>query len=132
MVVGLQGHSAGALAFVDFFFADGRPLTNSFGLGNWTGLAATVLVVLLLVISTDRYLRALKAKRWKDLQRLNYSLFGLVVLHAVFYGALRRAASPFALVLVVTVIAVLVGQAAGICLWRRNARAKGLSPGFGG
>jgi len=124
VVVGFQGHGGGVFGFVDYFVVDGRPLTNSFGMGNWTGLAATVLVVLLLVLSTDRYLRELKAARWKDVQRLTYALFGLVVLHAVYYGALRRMTSPFTRVLIVTVIAVVVGQALGIWLWRRrNARA---------
>lgn len=116
----VQGRGGGAFSFVDYFVADGRPLTNSFGMGNWTGLAATVIVVLLLVLSTDRYLRELKAKRWKDLQRLNYSLFALVVLHAVYYGALTRMTSPFTRLLIVTVTVVVLGQAMGIWLWRRR------------
>jgi hypothetical protein len=45
VVLGLQLHGRGSFSFVDFFVADGRPLTNSFGLGNWTGLAALVIVV---------------------------------------------------------------------------------------
>jgi sulfoxide reductase heme-binding subunit YedZ len=123
VIIGFQGHGGGSFGFVDFFVADGRPLTNSFGLGNWTGFAATVLVVGLLVVSTDRYLRELKAGPWKNLQRLNYTLFALVVLHAVFYGALRRMTSPFTLVLLFTVVAVFLGQAVGIWLSRRrNAR----------
>jgi methionine sulfoxide reductase heme-binding subunit len=120
VILGFQGHSASTFGFVRYFVADGRPLTTSFGLGNWTGLAATVLVVLLLTLSTDRSLRELKATRWKDLQRLNYTLFALVVAHAVFYGALRRTASPFTRVLVVTVLVVLAGQTMGIWLWRRR------------
>jgi sulfoxide reductase heme-binding subunit YedZ len=123
VVVAFQGHTTGAFGFVDYFVADGRPLTNSFGMGNWTGLAATVIVVLLLVLSTDRYLRELKLRRWKDLQRLNYTLFGLVIVHAIYYGALRRMTSPFTRLLIITVVAVLAGQAVGIWLWRRrNAR----------
>ena len=114
VILGFQGHSGGT------FGPDGKPLVTSFGLGNWTGLAATVLVMLLLTISTDRALRELKATRWKDLQRLNYTLFALVVAHAVFYGALRRTASPFTLVLIATVIVVLIGQTTGIWLWRRR------------
>jgi sulfoxide reductase heme-binding subunit YedZ len=121
VIVGFQGHSRGAFAFVGYFFADSRPLTDDFGLGNWTGLAATVIVVLLLTLSTDRSLRQLKAKRWKDLQRLNYTLFALVVIHAVFYGALRRPTSPFTRLLLASVVACLVGQVAGIWLWRRRA-----------
>jgi sulfoxide reductase heme-binding subunit YedZ len=132
VIVGFQGHTAGAFGFVDYFIADGRPLTNNFGMGNWTGLAATVIVVLLLVLSTDRYLRELKSRRWKDLQRLNYTLFGLVVLHAVYYGALRQTTTPFARVLILTVITVLIGQATGIWLWRRTnahlSTTAGVSP----
>jgi sulfoxide reductase heme-binding subunit YedZ len=125
VIVGFQGHDGGALGFVEFFVADGRPLTNSFGLGNWTGFAATVLVVALLVISTDQHMRELKARRWKHLQRLNYTLFALVVLHAVFYGALNRMTSPFTLLLLTTVVAVTVGQLAGIWLWRRRRSRPG-------
>jgi ABC-type proline/glycine betaine transport system permease subunit len=66
------------------------------------------------------------AVAWARLQRLNDTLFALVVLHAVFYGALRRMTSPFTLVLIFTVVAVLLGQAAGIWLWpRRNVRSTG-------
>jgi sulfoxide reductase heme-binding subunit YedZ len=106
--------------FVDYFVANGKPLTNRFGLANWTGLAALVIVVGLVAISTNRTVRELKAERWKNLQRLNYTLFGLVVLHAIFYGALLRATSPFTVLLIGTVVAVFVGQGVGIFLWRRR------------
>lgn len=126
VVVSFQGHGGGVFGFVDYFVVDGRLLTNSFGMGNWTGLAATVIVVLLLVVSTDPMLREFKSGRWKDLQRLNYTLFALVVVHALFYGALGRMTSPFTRILIVTVIAVGLGQAAGIWLWRRQrARTDG-------
>ena len=50
VIFGFETHGDGGIfSFLDFFVADGRPLTNSFGLGNWTGLAATVIVVGLLV-----------------------------------------------------------------------------------
>jgi DMSO/TMAO reductase YedYZ heme-binding membrane subunit len=86
-------------------------------------LAALLIVVGLFAPSNDRSLRELKATRWKNLQRLNYALFALVVLHAFFYGALLRMTSPFTLLLVVIVIVVLAGQAVGIWLWRRRAVA---------
>jgi sulfoxide reductase heme-binding subunit YedZ len=103
-----------------FFGPDGSPLTNTFGLGNWTGLAATVIVAGLLAISNDFALRKLKARRWKNLQRLNYALFALVIAHAIFYGALLRVTSISTLLLGLTVIAVFAGQAMGIWLWRRR------------
>jgi methionine sulfoxide reductase heme-binding subunit len=123
VIVGLKVHGdAGDLFnFVNYFFsADGSPRTNSFGLGNWVGLVALVIVVGLLALSNDRSLRELKARRWKNLQRMNYALFALVVLHALLYGALLRMTSPFTLVLIFTVLAVFIGQAVGIWLWRRK------------
>lgn len=119
-----QGHGGGMFRFVEFFVVDGKPLTNSFGWGNWTGLAATVIVVALLVTSTDRVMRELSGKRWKVIQRFNYGVFVLVVLHAVFYGALQRMPSPLTLLLIATCVAVLVGQAVGIRLWRRRQRER--------
>ena len=103
-----------------FFAADGSPLTNNFGWGNWTGLAATVIVVGLLVISNDFALRKLKARRWKNLQRLNYVLFALVIAHAIYYGALLRVTSISTLLLGLIVIVVLIGQAVGVRLWQRR------------
>jgi sulfoxide reductase heme-binding subunit YedZ len=122
VIVGLQVHGSADLwgAFGYFFGRDGSPLLNSFGLANWIGLLATVIVVGLLTISSDLALRALKAPRWKWLQRLNYVLFALVVAHAIFYGALLRLTSPFTLMLFLSVIAVMAGQTIGICLWRRR------------
>jgi sulfoxide reductase heme-binding subunit YedZ len=120
VIAGFEVGDGGTFGFLDFFVADGRPLTSSFGLGNWTGLAALVIVVGLLAISTNRSVRELKAERWKNLQRLNYTLFALVVLHSIFYGALSRMTSPFTIILIYTVTAVLVGQAVGIWLWRRR------------
>jgi sulfoxide reductase heme-binding subunit YedZ len=108
VVLGFQLHGRGLAGLLGYFVADGRPLTNGFGLGNWTGLGALLIVAGLLALSTDASLRELKARRWKRLQRLNYALFALVVLHALFYGALSRATSPFTLLLLGTVAAVLL------------------------
>jgi methionine sulfoxide reductase heme-binding subunit len=125
VIVGFQVRGgSGPFRFIDFFVAGGRPLTNSFGLGNWTGLAALVIVVGLLALSTNRSVQELKAERWKSLQRLNYTLFALVVAHAVFYGALSRPTSPFTLLLASTVVAVFIGQAGGIWLYRRRRYAR--------
>lgn len=126
----IHGNLADAYNFLRYFLVEGAPRTNSFGLANWTGLAATVIVVGLLAISTDRSLRELTGRRWKNLQRLNYALFVLVVLHAYFYGALLRVTSPFALMLLGTVVAVAAGQVAGMRLWRQRARQRsaGFSP----
>jgi sulfoxide reductase heme-binding subunit YedZ len=115
-------HGSGLGAAVLHFFVaeDGTPLTNSFGLGNWMGLIAVAIVLVLLATSSDVALRALKAKPWKWLQRLTYTVFALVILHAFFSGALLRLNSPFTRLLTVSVLAVGIGQAVGVRLWRRR------------
>jgi len=100
-------------------------LANSFGLGNWTGLAATVIALVLLVTSNDAALRRFKATPWKWLQRLNYAVFVLVVAHAFFYGAFLRMSSPFTQLLILSIVSVIVGQAVGVWLWRRRAVVAG-------
>jgi sulfoxide reductase heme-binding subunit YedZ len=124
-------HGSGVISsFVHFFVAqDGAPLTNSFGLGNWTGLAASAIVLGLLATSSDVALRKLRAAPWKWLQRLTYALFGLVILHAFFYGALLRMTSPFTLLLVISLVTVLVGQGVGFWLWQRMH--SGIAPSEG-
>ncbi|MBI2404008.1 MAG: hypothetical protein HYV20_14975 [Gemmatimonadetes bacterium] len=73
VIFGLQVHGGGQIRdFLNYFVApDGSPWPNSFGLGNWTGPAALVIVVGLLALSSDFALRKLKARPWKR-QRLNY------------------------------------------------------------
>jgi methionine sulfoxide reductase heme-binding subunit len=125
VLVSLTVHGTGQIShFLDFFVADGSVLRNSFGLGNWTGLAALVIVTGLLALSSDAALRKLKAKNWKRLQHLNYALFALVIAHAFFYGALLRESSPYTILLGLTVIGVIVGQAVGIWLFRRRYARK--------
>lgn len=122
MVFGfLVKHQDGQI--LGYFFAAGdrsKVLTNSFGLANWTGLLAVLIVAGLAVISSDVALRKLRAKRWKMMQRLNYGLFVLVILHSLFYGALWRTTSPYTVMLGLSVVAVAVLQALGVRLWRRK------------
>jgi sulfoxide reductase heme-binding subunit YedZ len=125
---GLQVHQRLA-DFLDYFIGRDGPLTNAFGLGNWTGLAALVIAIGLLAISSDAALRKLKAQRWKRLQRLNYVLFALVIAHAFFYGAIVRADSPYTTVLLLSVITVVVLQVIGIDLWRRRHMRAPPAPG---
>jgi DMSO/TMAO reductase YedYZ heme-binding membrane subunit len=121
VIASLWVHGTGEIRdFLNFFVVHGSPLTNSFGIGNWIGLAAIVVVAGLLALSSDAALRKLKAKNWKRLQRMNYVLFALVIAHAFFYGVLLRTTSPYTILLGVSVIAVVVGQAVGIWLFRRR------------
>lgn len=116
------GHGGtGGADVLRFFVVDGRVLLDSFGLGNWIGLVALIIVIGLASISTDASLRELGATRWKSWQRLEYTLFALAVVHSLFYGALGRLSSPFTVLLFTTAVLVLAGQLLGVRLWRRRS-----------
>lgn len=65
-----------------------------FGLANYTGLFGVLLLGLLLAISNDFALRKLGANRWKNLQRLNYLFFALVLAHSIIYAAIEKRPFP--------------------------------------
>ena len=71
------------------------PRTDLFGFGNYTGLAAVIVAILLLALSNDYFLRTLGALRWKQLQRWNYALFVLVIAHGVAYQVIEKRTAPF-------------------------------------
>ena len=124
VLYGLQVHARLARFFTYFAASDGTPLRNAFGIANWTGLAALVIAVGLLALSSDAALGRLGARTWKALQRFNYALFALVVVHAIFYGAFLRTSSPYTSVLLLSLVAVVTGQSIGVLLYRRRLRAR--------
>jgi sulfoxide reductase heme-binding subunit YedZ len=104
-LVGFQVHMRGEI--VRYFLPDagGGRISKSliaFLSANYTGLAATLLLMLLLSISNDLALRTLGTARWKRIQRLNYLLFALVAAHGVLYLAVDKASwiliAPFGIV----------------------------------
>jgi methionine sulfoxide reductase heme-binding subunit len=88
VVTGLQVHFGGKF-WKYFIYPDGDhriPLRHDlFGFANWTGLAAALVLVLLLAISNDASLRALGTRRWKSWQRWTYWAAALTVAHALAY-----------------------------------------------
>ena len=56
-----------------------------FGLANDTGLIGALILILLLIISNDYFLGRLKAAKWKNIQRLTYLMFILVIAHSILY-----------------------------------------------
>lgn len=123
VVFALQLHFQGQVLF--YFFAptpEGgfRPLLNRFGIANTVGTAATVILVMLLLTSNTLSLRKLKGKRWKQLQRFNYALAALALLHTLlFLGSSQRQPIFLTVVLLVT-LAVLVVQGLGMGVYRQR------------
>lgn len=117
VVFGLQIHRGGLLAAYFFQLNDdgtfNAPLTNLFGISNWIGALATLVLIALLVTSNDWSLKRLKGRRWKTLQRFNYALAVLTALHTWGYQVVSRREAPFGWAFVGMVVGVLVAQAVG-------------------
>ncbi len=89
-----------------------------FGFANETGLAAAILIVVLLATSNDWALRRYKAAGWKRIQRWSYPLLALTVLHGwLFQRIENRMWSWVAVFLALGMVAAGV-QLAGV--WRRH------------
>jgi sulfoxide reductase heme-binding subunit YedZ len=100
----------------------GLPLRhNLFGWANYTGLAATLLVIALLATSNDVMLRRMGTPGWKKLQRWNYAVFALVAFHTFAYQrGIEKQRLDFVLSGVVCVAVTLVMQGAGAMARRRR------------
>jgi methionine sulfoxide reductase heme-binding subunit len=117
VVVGLQRHFGGEWQRY-FFFPDGAGALygvryDLFGLANWTGLIATLLIVILVVVSNDRALATLGSTRWKWLQRSSYIVFVAVAVHGVLFQMTIDRPTPWRVLLAVAVIVVVMGQVKG-------------------
>ena len=86
-VTGLFVHLRGR-PWLYFLKETGNSLTvrlDKFGFANYSGLFAALIIILLLAISNDFSLEKLKALRWKNLQRLTYVMFVLMIIHSILY-----------------------------------------------
>ena len=97
---------------------------DAFGFANHLGIVGAVLLLLLMLISSDRALRRLGAIRWKRVQRLNYLAAAAVVMHGVLYQLLEHRAVPMVIGFALTIAAAFLLQAAG----RRSHRSKAAGP----
>jgi sulfoxide reductase heme-binding subunit YedZ len=121
---GLNVHMRGRmwLLFVPQDLAFPYVRVDTFGVANHTGLLATVLVLLLLATSNDASLRRLGAGRWKRLQRWNYAVFALTLVHGVLYQALENKPVFYLVLFTAVGASAVLLQAAGL-VTRRRAQA---------
>jgi len=102
-----------------------RLRTDSMGWANHAGLAALLLLLVLLAISNDLALRRLGPVRWKAIQRWNYAAFALVGVHAVLFQVMARRTPP-AIILVVVLLGLTVAiQLMGVRARRASRPAAG-------
>lgn len=118
---GLQVHNR--IGILGYFFRPGT-LTlrlDRVGFNNDVGLAATIVLALLLATSNTWSLRKLKGKRWKTLQRLNYPLAVLVILHTLGYQAASRRETVFVNATLILTMGLLIVQFVGVWLTKLRA-----------
>jgi sulfoxide reductase heme-binding subunit YedZ len=117
VLFGIQVHMRGKF-WLYFVYPPEQPHTlplrhDSFGAANWTGLGATLVLVLLLAISNDASLRRLGARRWKAWQRWSYGAALLTLAHGVLFQVVEKRRLPYVLALGAAAAAALLLQAAG-------------------
>jgi methionine sulfoxide reductase heme-binding subunit len=96
-----------------------------FGLVNYLGLFASIIMLGLLLISNDWCLRRLRGPRWKALQRFNYLLFVLVVVHTFGFENIWARGWGIASVVIALTAITLLAQMIGFAVYRlRQQRVK--------
>ncbi|HEY1213790.1 MAG TPA: hypothetical protein VGE93_09195 [Bryobacteraceae bacterium] len=97
-----------------------------FGLANYTGLIAALILLALLATSNDASLRKLSTPGWKQLQRWNYGCFVLTAVHTfVYQKGIENQPLPFLATAIIAVGITLALQLSGVFYRRRrlgNAR----------
>lgn len=117
--IGLTVHLRGRMWM--YFFKRLHPLQDTqFGFANFTGLAAALLFLMLLAISNNLSLRALKTKRWKFLQRWTYVAFVLTAAHGIAYQLIEKRHVPWVLVFALVMAWVAAAQILGFVQFRRG------------
>ncbi len=132
VVLGLQVHMGNMLLYF-FNRAKGAkhllPRFDLFGFANYTGLIAALIIVLLLALSNDFSLRWLGRRRWKFLQRWNYAVIALVVLHSVAYQFMEERQLAYVILFGVSVVTILLIQVLGFRWHGRKKREMYLPTG---
>jgi methionine sulfoxide reductase heme-binding subunit len=83
-VTGLFVHLRGRM-WLYFLNEDHSVRFDHFGLANYTGVFSALIIILLLITSNDYSFRILKSARWKNIQRLSYLMFIIILVHCYFY-----------------------------------------------
>ncbi len=91
-----------------------------FGWSNYAGLLAGLIVLVLLLLSNDLSLKWLRPRRWKNIQRWNYLLFGLVLMHGIMYQIIEKRTMVIILLFSMIMLMAVIGQSIGFSIARKN------------
>ena len=91
-----------------------------FGWANYAGLVAGLIVLVLLLLSNDLSLKWLRPRRWKNIQRWNYLLFALVLMHGIMYQIIEKRTMVIILLFSMIMLMPVIGQSLGFSIARKN------------
>jgi methionine sulfoxide reductase heme-binding subunit len=98
---------------------------DNFGLANYSGLLSALIILFLLIISNDYFLKKLSPSNWKNLQRLSYIMYILIIIHCYYYRIGKENLSLFYLFYIPLVLIILTLQVIGIRL-KKSEQTNGL------
>lgn len=93
-------------------------------LGNWFGLGVALALVAPVATSNRAMMRRLKAPRWKQLQRLAYVAYVVLIGHVVLYQKAERRWVGHRVVILSIISSVVLIQIAGFIVARRRLAAR--------
>jgi len=84
-----------------------------FGLSNYLGLIGIILFSVVLTISSDFALKALKPARWKKIQRGVYAATGLTFVHGIIYQVISERSVIYVLTFAFIFVVIFAAQTWG-------------------
>jgi methionine sulfoxide reductase heme-binding subunit len=91
---------------------------DNFGLANYSGLLSALIIMFLLIISNDYFLKKLNPSNWKNLQRLSYLMYILIIIHCYYYRIGKENLNLIYLFYLPLILIILTFQVIGIRLKR--------------
>lgn len=124
VIVGIQVHMGNIWLYFfkavegdeSFQFRD-----DLFGTANYTGLIAGVIMLMLLLISNDISMKALRPGKWKRLQQFSYLFFALTLVHGIMYQVIENRMLAFIISFACLMIVPLLVQIRGFLSVNRKA-----------
>lgn len=125
VLVGIQVHMGNPWLY--FFLKDPFPKQlllrgDLFGFANYTGLVASLILLLLLLLSNDLSMKKLGGKRWKNLQRCSYGIFLFVIAHSIAYQVIEDRKLLYLIFFSFLALATVVFQLMGFSGWRSKKK----------
>ncbi|NWJ47267.1 MAG: ferric reductase-like transmembrane domain-containing protein [Chloroflexi bacterium] len=116
--------SWGSTLFGLFLNDDGSIKTNLFGISDIFGLLGALTILFLLVLSNNFFLKKLKGKNWKTMQRFNYLLFVVALVHALTQQINVGRGLLMSFVVIALAATVIVAQFIGFVVYRSRSQQR--------